>query len=207
MQTITIVDYGMGNLFSVKRALDQIKVPSIITSEPKLILEAEKLILPGVGHFGKAMENLNKLNLVDALNEAVLIKATPILGICLGMQLMAKSSEEGNVEGFGWFDASVNMLNVNDILKYKIPHVSWNTLNASKHSKLLEGLDLNSEFYFVHSFYIKLNDPSDELTSTEYENFFTSSIEKKNIFGVQFHPEKSYDTGLQLLKNFSKLRV
>jgi len=205
MQTVTIVDYGMGNLFSVKRALEQIKVPSLITSDAEQILKADKLILPGVGHFAKAMENLGALNLIDSLNEAVLIKQTPILGICLGMQLMAENSEEGGVKGFGWFKASVKKLCVKDTLKYKIPHVSWNTLQASKQSKLLENIDLSSEFYFVHSFQVKLNDPTDELTSTVYEESFTSSIEKKNIFGVQFHPEKSYDAGQQMLKNFNNI--
>lgn len=205
MQTVTIVDYGMGNLFSVKRALEQIKVPSVISSDPEQILKAEKLILPGVGHFAKAMENLKRLNLIDALNEAVLTKHTPILGICLGMQLMANNSEEGDVKGFGWFDASVIKLHVKDSLNYKIPHISWNTLHASKQSKLLENLDLTSEFYFVHSFQVKLDDPKDELTSTQYEEQFTSSIEKNNIFGVQFHPEKSYDVGQQLLLNFTNL--
>lgn len=205
MQKVTIVDYGMGNLFSVIRALEQIKVPSVISSDPEQILQAEKLILPGVGHFAKAMENLGRLNLIDPLNEAVLIKKTPILGICLGMQLMALNSEEGDVKGFGWYDASVKKLHVQNPLKYKIPHVSWNTLHASKQSKLLENIDLSSEFYFVHSFQVKLNDPTDELTSTAYEESFTSSIEKNNIFGVQFHPEKSYDAGHQMLKNFINL--
>ena len=205
MQTITIVDYGMGNLFSVKKKLDKLKAKVIISSDPEVVRNAEKLILPGVGHFGKAMENLRQANLIEALNDAVLKNKTPILGICLGMQLMATFSEEGNVEGLGWFDAQVLKFQVSDSLRFKVPHVGWNQISSSKSSKLMTGIGHEAEFYFVHSYYMKVNNASDELNSANYELPFTAAIEKGNIFGVQYHPEKSHDVGEILLRNFVEL--
>ncbi len=217
---LVIVDYKMGNHHSVKKKLDGLKVESLISSDPETILNATKLILPGVGHFGKAMENLRSMNLIAALNEAVLIKKTPILGICLGMQLMAKSSEEGistdarctsenkprtssDVEmGLGWFDAEVVKFKVNDTLRFKVPHTGWNTISIEKESPLMKNISPDSEFYFVHSYYMKANDASDVLNYTDYESKFASAVSKENIFGFQYHPEKSHDVGLQLLKNF-----
>jgi len=202
---IVILDYGMGNLNSVKKKFDRLKVNSRISSNRNELLNADKIILPGVGHFQKAMENLKALNLIETLNECIHIKQKPILGICLGMQLMAKSSEEGMAEGLGWFDANVVRFNVKDTLKYKVPHTGWNQIEHSKTSELMKGVPELSEFYFVHSFYMKLNNHSDELNRTEYESKFTSAIEKGNIFGVQYHPEKSHDIGELLLKNFIEL--
>ena len=202
---IVIVNYGMGNLNSVKRALDRMGVASIISSNPADILHSERLILPGVGHFGKAMFNLHELNLLNALNEAVLVGKKPILGICLGMQLMTRQSEEGNVEGLGWIDAEVVKFRVADNLNYKIPHMGWNHAHTTKHSLLMENVSTLSEFYFVHSYHLKVNDKSDVLNETEYDGIFPSAIEKDNLFGVQYHPEKSHDAGLQLLSNFVKL--
>lgn len=192
----------MGNLHSVKKKLDDLKVESVITSDPAVIASAEKLILPGVGHFGKAMDNLKELGLIEVLNKAVLNDKKPILGICLGMQLMAKRSEEGNVDGFAWFDAQVVRFNVSDKLNYKVPHIGWNRIGIRKKSSLLKDIEDNSEFYFVHSYFMKLNNPADELTTTVYEEEFTSSIEKGNVYGVQFHPEKSHDVGKKMIENF-----
>jgi glutamine amidotransferase len=206
---LVIVDYKMGNLHSVKKKLDFLKVDSVISSDPAVILSASKLILPGVGHFGQAMENLRKLNLIDALNEAVLVKKTPILGICLGMQLMAKMSEEGleqgiknKEQGLGWFDAEVVKFTFEDTLRFKVPHTGWNTISIEKDSPIMKDIPENSEFYFVHSYYMKANDPSDVLNYTEYGNRFVTAISKDNIYGFQYHPEKSHDVGLQLIRNF-----
>lgn len=205
MQSIAIIDYGMGNLNSVRKKLLSLKADVIITSDKNEILAADKIILPGVGHFGKAMENLKSLGLIDTLNEAVLIQKKPILGICLGMQLMAKKSAEGDVEGLGWIDSEVVRLEVTDTLKYKIPHISWNQIQISKESKLMEGMDNGTEFYFVHSYHVKLKNISEQINTTEYQQTFTSAFEKENIYGVQYHPEKSHDAGLNLLSNFLKL--
>ncbi len=202
---VVIVDYGMGNLNSVKRAMDRMKIDSIISSNPGDIVNSDKIILPGVGHFQRAMLNLKELNLLDVLNESVLIEKKPILGICLGMQLMAKKSEEGNAEGLGWFDAETIKFDVADKLKHKIPQMGWNQIQIKKDSLLMRNIPELSEFYFVHSYHIKTDNQSDVLNETQYEYTFPSAIEKENIFGVQYHPEKSHDAGTQLLKNFIQL--
>lgn len=204
-KTLAIVDYGMGNLNSVKKKLDRLKTTASITSNPKDIIKADKIILVGVGHFAKAMKNIKELNLLDTLNEAVIIKKKPVLGICLGMQLMAKDSEEGNTEGLGWLDANVRKMQVGDTLRFKIPHTGWNKITQSKKSRLMKGIPESSEFYFVHSYCLKSNEASNILNETEYCFKFTSAIEKDNIFGVQYHPEKSHDVGEVLLKNFISL--
>jgi glutamine amidotransferase len=202
---LVIVDYGTGNLNSVKKSLDRMRVSSIISSDPREIINAEKIILPGVGHFAKAMCNLKDLNLLDTLHEAVLVKKKPVLGICLGMELMAKESEEGNAEGLGWLDAEIIKFSVSDKIKYKIPYIGWNQIYKKKRSLLMKNISDLSEFYFVHSYHLKINNQSDILNETQYEYFFPSAIEKDNIFGVQYHPEKSHDVGAQLLKNFIEL--
>jgi imidazole glycerol-phosphate synthase subunit HisH len=202
---IAIIDYGMGNLSSVKRKMDRIGAKSIVTSDADEIKKCTSIILPGVGHFSKAVAEIKNRGLWDLLSEQVLIKKKPVLGICLGMQLMAKHSEEGDSEGFGWINAKVVRLKVSDTIRYKIPHMGWNTLTQKKESPLLDKVNLNFEFYFVHSFYMHCNNSQDVLTETIYDNSFTSSFQKENIFGVQFHPEKSHDEGALLLRNFSKL--
>jgi imidazole glycerol-phosphate synthase subunit HisH len=202
---IAIIDYGMGNLRSVKRKMDKIGVKAIITSESAEIKRSDKIILPGVGHFAKAVSEIKSRGLWDLLSDQVLVEKKPVLGICLGMQLMAKHSEEGNADGFGWIDADVVRFKVTDTKKFKVPHMGWNTLDKIKESPLFENINLNSEFYFVHSYYVHCKNSNDILTETTYDNSFTSSFQKENIFGVQFHPEKSHDTGEQLLRNFVNL--
>jgi glutamine amidotransferase len=204
-KTLAIVDYGMGNLNSVKKKLYRLKTTASITSNPKDIIKADKIILVGVGHFAKAMKNIKELNLLDTLNEVAIIKKKPVLGICLGMQLMANDSEEGNSEGLGWLDANVRKMQVDDTLRFKIPHTGWNKITQSKKSHLMKGIPESSEFYFVHSYHLMSNETSNILNETEYCFKFTSAIEKNNIFGVQYHPEKSHDIGEVLLKNFISL--
>ena len=201
---IHIVDYGMGNIFSVQKKLLQENINVTISSEPKDIFEADKIILLGVGHFNKAMDNLIDLNLIEPLNDFALIQKKPVLGICLGMQLMAKSSEEGNNRnrGLGWVDASVKKFQTDDFKKFKIPHMGWNNINSLKNSALMKNISSQDEFYFVHSFFMEPNDPNLVLNETTYIDKFCSGIEKENIFGVQYHPEKSHDAGQTLLKNF-----
>jgi len=200
-----IVDYGMGNLHSVKKKLQKIGANAEISGNPDKISVASKIFLPGVGHFSKAIQNLKQMHLYDALNEAVLVKKTPILGICLGLQLMARYSEEGNVTGFGWFDADVVHFNITDQLKYKVPHMGWNNVNVMRQSLLFRGIPESAELYFVHSYHIKSHNKDEVLATTNYEYSFASALEKDNIFGVQFHPEKSHDVGEKMLSNFLKL--
>src|ERR1035437_2810474 len=187
---ISIIDYGMGNLGSVKRKLDRIGVRSVITSNAEEIKNSDKIILPGVGHFTKAVSEIKRRGLWEPLSEQVLTAKKPILGICLGMQLMAKESEEGNSEGFGWFDANVIRFKVSDTTRFKIPHIGWNTINIMKDSPVLKNITPDSEFYFVHSYHIQCNDSKDILAESVYDYSFVSAIQKDNIFGVQFHPEK-----------------
>ena len=205
MNQVVIIDYGMGNLYSVKRKFSKIGVDATISSNPDQVMAAQKIVLPGVGHFKKAVKNLKSSGLWDALNSAVLVHNVPVLGICLGMQLMAKHSEEGDTDGFGWFNANVIRFKVNDRLRYKIPHMGWNTVKALKAIPLFHDLPENSEFYFVHAYHCQSNDFSEVLTYTNYEYDFCSALEKENIFGLQYHPEKSHETGEQLLLNFIRL--
>jgi glutamine amidotransferase len=195
----------MGNLNSVRKKLIQLKANVVISSDSEVILNADKLVLPGVGHFEKAVEIMHQKGLWEVLNQAVLIDKKPILGICLGMQLMTKFSEEGNINGLGWVDATVNRFQVSDNLKYKIPHMGWNQIEIQKKSLLMKGLSNQSEFYFVHSYHVKTNDNSIILNLTDYETSFVSAFEKEHIFGVQYHPEKSHDSGKILLDNFLKV--
>jgi len=202
---IIIVDYGMGNLRSIQNKFANTGVDVTISSDPKEIRHSSKLILPGVGHFGSGVKKLTELGIWDALNKAVLVNRTPILGICLGMQLMAGHSEEGDVDGLGWFDGDVIKFNIKNKIKFKVPHMAWNSANITKESILFENIPDNSMFYFVHSYHMRCNVQEDVLSTTEYEYEFTSAIQKGNIYGTQFHPEKSHDWGEQLLANFAKL--
>jgi len=202
---IVIVDYGMGNLFSIVKVIERLGYSCKVTGSFTEIRNASKIILPGVGHFGKAMDNLMQANLVDELNETVLVKKTPVLGICLGMQLMASHSQEGDSTGLNWIDAEVVKFNMQNPEIYKVPHVGWNTLSQEKeNSFLLKEIKPDDKFYFVHSFHFSANDASDILTQTNYEYSFVSAVQKENITGVQFHPEKSHKAGEQMISNFLK---
>jgi glutamine amidotransferase len=199
---ITIINYHMGNLGSITNMLKRIGAMSTITSDPAEIEVAEKFILPGVGHFDKAMHNLTHLGLVDVLRKKVLEDKVPVLGICLGMQLLCKNSEEGSRDGLGFVDAYVKRFYFTDEIGLKIPQMGWNLIKPEKASPLLENNGKDSRFYFVHSYHVVCNNPQDVLTSTYHGYRFTSSFERDNIIGVQFHPEKSHRFGMQLLKNF-----
>ena len=196
---ITIIDYGMGNLGSIANMIKKVGHKSIITSDIEEIKKARKLILPGVGAFDNGMKHLKDSDLIEVLNKKVLIEKTPILGICLGMQLMTNSSEEGNINGLGWVDAQAKKF-VSDELK--IPHMGWNIVKHKKTSKLFDENGTEKRFYFVHSYCVSCNNKDDILTTTPYGHDFISSFEKENIIGVQFHPEKSHKFGMNLIRNF-----
>lgn len=202
---IVIVDYGMGNIHSIRKKFSRLGINVIVSSSASDIVNAKKIVLPGVGHFGKAIESLNKMGLTEVLNTEVIKNKKPILGICLGMQLMAKWSEEGDVNGLGWVDADVVKFRVKNQLTYKVPHIGWNQIRIMKESRLMNGIPDQAEFYFVHSYHFKTNDKNIILNETDYEYSFVSGIQKDNIFGVQYHPEKSHATGELLLKNFVDL--
>lgn len=199
---IVIVDYGAGNLRSVEKKFNRLHKPVRVSADPDVIARADKLVLPGVGHFASGVRKLKESGIWDVLNKAVLIDQTPILGICLGMQLMTRFSEEGNAEGFGWFDAEVVRFRVSDKLTHKVPHIGWNTAEPAKPSPLFTNVSDTAMFYFVHAYHVVCQDPQDVLTHTTYESLFASTIQKKNMYGTQFHPEKSHDAGEQLIRNF-----
>ncbi|PIF03807.1 MAG: imidazole glycerol phosphate synthase subunit HisH [Arcobacter sp.] len=199
---LVIIDYKMGNLRSVQKAFEKVGVDAIISHDHKTILKASKLVLPGVGAFKDGMKYLQELGLIEILNKKVIEEKTPLLGICLGMQLLAKkSTENGETLGLGFIDAEVVKFKF-DVKHLKIPHVGWNEISYQKEkSNLFKDIENRKDFYFVHSYYFK---PNEEVTiaTTNYGFEFTSAIAKNNIFATQFHPEKSQSDGLQMLKNF-----
>lgn len=199
---IAIIDYGCGNLGSIKNMLKKIGVDSLITNKLEEIKEATQIILPGVGSFDTGMRNLKELDLISVLEEKAMNEKVPFLGICLGMQLMTKSSEEGKESGLGWMDAQTKRFPVSKELK--VPNMGWNEIQLKQKHSLFEGIE-NPRFYFVHSYFIKSNDEKDILAMANYGIDYTCSFAKENIMGVQFHPEKSHRYGMQLLTNFSKL--
>ncbi|MGD0753805.1 MAG: imidazole glycerol phosphate synthase subunit HisH [Bacteroidales bacterium] len=199
---ITIIDYKTGNLGSIQNILRRIGEDSVVTSDKNEIARATKLILPGVGAFDTGMRNLTELDLVEILNKKVILEKIPVLGICLGMQLLSKGSEEGSLSGLGWIDAETIRFRFEDGMEYKIPHMGWNFIRLHKAGGLFNNMYPDARFYFVHSYFFRVNDPEDILTSTTYEIEFTSAVERGNILGVQFHPEKSHKFGMKLLKNF-----
>lgn len=201
---IIIVDYGMGNLRSVHKALNRLEIESKISSKPEDIVAAEKLILPGVGHFGRGMQNITEMGLFEVLTEKVVNQGTPILGICLGMQLFCRQSEEGDIEGLGWLDAETVRFTVSDKIEYKIPHIGWNSLEIEREHPLFFESQQDDHFYFVHSYHVVCNDKKDVLSLTCYDYQFVSAVQRENILGTQFHPEKSRRIGLKVLKNFSE---
>ncbi len=201
---LVIVDYGMGNLGSVKNMLKKVGEESLISSKKEDIKSATKLLLPGVGSFDNAMKNLQKLDLIELIKEKVLVDKTPIMGICLGMQLLTKGSQEGKLEGFGFIDAEAKRFDFEDIKEdLPIPHMGWNRVDVQKESKLYrDNNHKNRRFYFVHSYAVTCKNKEDVLSLTTYGYDFVSGFEKDNIIGCQFHPEKSHRYGMALFKNF-----
>jgi glutamine amidotransferase len=201
-QRIVIIDYGMGNVGSINNMLKYLGARALISADHEVIKKADKLILPGVGHFDRAIDNINNKKLLEVLTEMALVKRIPFLGICLGMQLMCNSSEEGSEKGLGFIDAEVKKFNFIDNNDLKIPHMGWNYITPKKTSRLLIGLEEMSRFYFVHSYFVDCAITDDKLTTTHYGHDFVSAFENKNLIGVQFHPEKSHRFGITLFKNF-----
>lgn len=197
---LAIIDYGLGNLTSVANALNKLTIPNQISNRPEVIQQATGLILPGVGAAGEGMKNLaaKKLNLVIKNQMA---QGKPILGICLGMQLLFSTSDESNVDCLDIIKGQVKKFEIS----LKVPQMGWNQVKIAPQSKLFKGIKNESNFYFVHSYYCDPKDPTIMIGTTNYGQNFASAIETNSVFGVQFHPEKSGDAGLQLLKNFSEV--
>jgi len=205
---ITIIDYKMGNFAAIKNMLKKLGYDSIVTSDPNVVSQAQKIILPGVGSFDYGMENLKKLGLVEVLDQKVLYDKTPILGVCLGMQLLTKSSEEGKCNGLGYLDAKTIKFKF-DVNNYnlKIPNMGWNTIKKLRKKSILDSDSNEQRFYFVHSYHVVCENHDDVLSITHYGIDFVSAFQNENIIGCQFHPEKSHKFGLEVLKNFAELEV
>jgi glutamine amidotransferase len=199
---IGIVDYGMGNLLSVYNAFEYLGADVTICRNPEDLVNVDKIVIPGVGAFKDCISKINSTGFADALNDEVIKKAKPTMGICLGMQVMGgRSFEGGEYQGLGWFDADVVRLTPSDS-NLRVPNIGWNTVKYNKEVKLFHGLPPEPDFYLVHSYYVKAKDPKDIVATYDYTYDVTASILKDNIFATQFHPEKSQDYGLKILDNF-----
>lgn len=202
---VTLLDLGSGNLHTVRRKLERLGARVVVTTEPEAVARADRLVIPGVGHFGAAMARLRSTGLAEALGRAAVGRGVPTLGLCLGMQILAEHGEEGDTPGLGWLRGRVVRFRPPDPLRYKVPHMGWNRLAARGSSPLLEGISPEAEFYFAHSYHWEGADPAEVAAETEYGYRFPSVICRNNLMGVQFHPERSHEAGLRLLRNFLAL--
>ena len=202
---ISIVDYGSGNIRAIGNIYDRANIQYQVVTTAEELLKATKIILPGVGAFDETMVKLKESGLKEVLDQKVLKELTPVLGICVGMQIMANSSDEGNESGLGWIPGRVKLFDTRLLQKPKIPHLGWNSVDIVKYTGLLKGVDHEQGFYFIHSYYYEVDDSTHTMTKTFYGNNFTSSINKGNIYGTQFHPEKSHANGMRVLTNFANL--
>ncbi len=205
---IAIIDYGLGNIKAFANVYKRLNIPHCLANTPDKLEQADKIILPGVGAFDYAISLLNNSGMRETLDSLVLDKGLPVLGICVGMQMLADASEEGDSEGLGWISGKVTKLFNSDnarLVKYPLPHMGWNNVVINQNDPLLSGLDANARFYFLHSYHFVCFDADSSLASTEYGIKFSCIIKRGNIYGVQCHPEKSHHNGIMLLKNFASV--
>lgn len=202
---IAIIDYGLGNLASVQNMFRKIGVrDAIITADAEQIAVADRILLPGVGAFDAGMSKLEATGLIPLLNKRALEEKVPVLGICLGMQMLTRKSEEGNKKGLGWIDGETVKFTPDPTLKLKVPHMGWDYIKVTRKNPLLE-MDIKQRFYFVHSYYVKCDNDSQVLATCDFDLPFVCAVNKGNIFGTQFHPEKSLQFGMKVFENFAKL--
>jgi glutamine amidotransferase len=203
---ITLIDYGVGNISAFQNVYKRLDIPTKIAKTRDDLGDAQKMILPGVGSFDYAMEQLNASGMREKLDELVLEKKVPVIGICVGMQMMGNRSDEGKLDGLKWLDSEILKFDENLIHhRTKLPHMGWNDVAPVYNHPLFVGLENEAIFYFLHSFYFKCNNPTDSIAVTDYGLSFSSAVNKDNIYGIQFHPEKSHQYGEKLLYNFAKL--
>lgn len=203
---ITIIDYGSGNIKAIANIYEKLNIQYQVATTPEQVVGAKKIFLPGVGAFDETISKLDSTGFREVLDLEVLQNKVPIIGICVGMQILAESSEEGTLKGLGYVKGHVRKIDVNLLQhKPKLPHLGWNTVTVNKDHFLLNNIDPDFGFYFLHSFYFECEDPNDILTTTTYGKPFASAVVHDNVFGIQFHPEKSHQNGITLLHNFAKL--
>jgi glutamine amidotransferase len=203
---ITIIDYGVGNIFAFQNVYKRLDIPTKIARSAADLNEVEKLILPGVGSFDYAMNQLNSSGMREILDELVLDKKVPVIGICVGMQMMGNRSDEGELDGLKWIDAEILKFDERLIQqRTKLPHMGWNDVDPVEDHPLFIGLEKEAIFYFLHSFYFQCSNSTDSIAVSDYGVSFSSAVNKDNIYGVQFHPEKSHQFGEKLLYNFANI--
>jgi len=203
---IVIINYGLGNIGAFTNVYERLNIPISVANTAEDLKSATKIILPGVGAFDHAMKKLSRSGMREPVTDLALGRQVPVLGICVGMQMLARSSDEGVLPGLGWIDATVKKFDVSDLnSKTGLPHMGWNTIHPESDNPLMTNIGDDSRFYFLHTYYFRCNDPKDMIATTEYGIRYASVVNKENIFGVQFHPEKSHQWGIQLLKNFADL--
>lgn len=203
---ITIIDYGLGNVLAFSNVYKRLNIPASVARSASDLKGAEKLILPGVGAFDHAMALLQQSGMRETLDEMVLARAVPVLGVCVGMQILAATSEEGQLRGLGWIDGDVRKFDVASFRqRTRLPHMGWNDVKPVGHSTLFAGLESDARFYFLHSYYFHCARSENVLAQAEYGTTFSCAVHSNNIFGVQFHPEKSHHYGARLLTNFAEL--
>ena len=202
---IGIIDYGVGNIKAFANIYKNLNIPFKIVKDISEFENITKLILPGVGSFDHAMTSLQNSGMREKLDELVLEKETPVIGICVGMQMLAKSSEEGTLNGLGWIDGIVKKFDKSKIKNAPLPHMGWNNLKIEKKNKIFDNLEENPRYYFLHSYYFECENKEDVIATATYGEKFDCMINHKNIYGIQCHPEKSHHNGMQLLKNFGEL--
>jgi glutamine amidotransferase len=200
---IGIIDYGLGNVRAFANVYKNLNLPAIIVKHPRELINVSKVILPGVGAFDYAMHKLDQSGMRQVLDEIVLQRHVPVLGICVGMQMLACSSEEGSLPGLGWIDGEVKKFNSSLSHSIRLPHMGWNNIKPLKLNGLLQGLDSDARFYFLHSYFFQSHKNEDIIAVTDYGGEFACAVNFGNIFGVQFHPEKSHQWGIRLLENFA----
>jgi glutamine amidotransferase len=202
---IAIVNYGVGNLASVKNMLKKAGYESVLVSDAEAIERATKIILPGIGAFDHCMTEFNNSGLREAVTQKTLKDKTPLLGICVGLQMLMENSEEGVEPGLGWIAGKTVKFKKEKLGDLKIPHMGWTSVQVAKKTALTEGLGDQPRFYFVHSYYVQPDDKTDEMLTAHYGYEFTAAVNRDNIYGAQFHPEKSHKYGMKILENFARL--
>lgn len=202
---ITLVNYGLGNIQAFFNIFNRLNIPVSIATTADELARAEKIILPGVGAFDWAMTRLNESGMRACLNDLVMVRHRPVLGVCVGMQIMARRSDEGELDGLGWIDAEVKKFDESTFTQQtRLPHMGWNNVVANNTDSLFRGMETDSRFYFLHSYYFLPRNASDVLGTTDYNGPFASAVRSGNVFGTQFHPEKSHQWGVRLLNNFAE---
>ncbi|WP_299430987.1 imidazole glycerol phosphate synthase subunit HisH [uncultured Maribacter sp.] len=203
---IKIVNYGSGNIQAILNIYKQLNIDCFVANTPEELKDATKLILPGVGAFDETMDQLIKSGFKKELDRLVIEEKTPVIGICVGMQILAKKSEEGILDGLGYIDAEVKKFDINTFTeKPYLPHLGWNSINPIRNHEIFNNIDFEKGFYFLHTYYFSCLSKEDTLATTNYGNQFSSAVNYDNVFGMQFHPEKSHSNGIQLFKNFANL--